>query len=59
METVLLIIFFLIIVIFNFIYYFPFLLKKNKEIKQIRSMLLIIPKNILYKLLIDEDDNEK
>ena len=58
-ETVLLIIFFLIIVIFNFIYYFPFLLKKNKEIKQIRSMLLIIPKNILYKLLIDEDDNEK
>ncbi len=59
MESVLLIIFFLFIVIFNFIYYFPFLFKKNKEIKQIRSMLLIIPKNILYKLLIDEDDNEK
>jgi hypothetical protein len=50
--------FFSLILTFNLIYYFPILFKKNKEIKQIRSLLLIIPKDILYKLLIDEDDDE-
>ena len=50
--------FFLLILTFNLIYYFPILFKKNKEIKQIRRLLLIIPKDILYKLLIDEDDDE-
>ena len=51
-------VFFLVVVIFNFIYYFPFLFKKNKEIKQVRHMLLIIPKDVLYKLLIQEDNDE-
>ena len=50
--------FFSLILIFNLIYYFPILFKKNEEIKQIRSLLLIIPKDILYKLLINEDDDD-
>ena len=57
-EAIFIILFFLIILIFNLIYYFPFLFKKNKEIKQIRSLLLIIPKDILYRLLIDEDNDD-
>ena len=50
--------FFLVVIIFNFLFYFPFLFKKNKEIKQIRHMLLIIPKDVLYKLLVKEDNDE-
>ena len=50
--------FFLVVIIFNFLFYFPFLFKKNKEIKQIRHMLLIIPKDVLYKLLVEEDNDE-
>ena len=57
-EVYLILEFFFIVIIFNFLFYFPFLFKKNKEIKQIRHMLLIIPKDVLYKLLIKEDNDE-
>ena len=50
--------FFLTILVFNIILYFPFLYKKNDEIKQIKKMLILIPQNILYEILID-DDKEK
>ena len=52
------ILFFIFIVMFNIIFYFPYLYKKNTEIKQIKQMLLIIPQNILYEILKDDDDNE-
>ena len=52
------ILFFIFIVMFNIIFYFPYLYKKNIEIKQIKQMLLIIPQNILYEILKDDDDNE-
>ena len=57
-QSWLIILFFICVINFNFIYYFPFLFKKNYEIKQVRHMLLIIPKDILYKLLIEEDNDE-
>jgi hypothetical protein len=47
--------FFLTILIFNIFLYFPFLYKKNDEIKQVKQMLILIPQNVLYEILIDEE----
>ncbi len=51
--------FFLTILVFNIILYFPFLYKKNDEIKQVKKMLILIPQNILYEILVDEDKEKE
>ena len=51
--------FFLVIFVFNIILYFPYLYQKNEEIKQIKKMLILIPQNILYEILVDEDKEKE
>ena len=45
------ILFFIIIVTFNCFFYIPYILDKNKNINKVRKMLMIIPKDILIKII--------
>jgi hypothetical protein len=45
------ILFFIIIISFNCFFYIPYILHKNKNINKVRKMLMIIPKDILLKII--------
>ena len=45
------ILFFVIIISFNCFFYIPYILHKNKNINKVRQMLMIIPKDILLKII--------
>ena len=45
------VLFFIVVIGFNFFFYIPFFSHKNKDINRVRQMLMIIPKDILFKII--------
>ena len=45
--------------LFFLFFYLPDILKKNKEITKTRNMLNIIPKDLLYNILLNEKTKKK
>ena len=45
------ILYFIVIICFNCFFYIPYLFHKNRNINKVRQMLMIIPKEILYKTI--------
>ena len=56
---ILLIIFYFMFFLFFLFFYLPDILKKNKEITKTRNMLNIIPKDLLYNILLNEKTKKK
>ena len=54
-----LITFYIIFFLFFLFFYLPDIFKKNKEITKTRTMLNIIPKDLLYNILLNEKTKKK